>query len=175
VGRFESQKGHLQLLDAVGGLVKEGVDIQLVLVGDGSMRAAIERRIGELGLGKNVRLAGWLSNEKVRGEILASRALVLASFAEGLPVVIMEALALGRPVVSTWVAGIPELVEPGKCGWLAAAGDGESLKSALRAALAAEPALLAEMGNEGRKRVMEHHDSAVEARKLAELLRSENL
>ena len=91
------------------------------------MRGVIEKRIGELGLQKNIRLAGWLSGAQVRKEILASRALVLASFAEGLPVVIMEALALGRPVISTWVAGIPELVESGKCGWLVPAGDGAAV------------------------------------------------
>jgi colanic acid/amylovoran biosynthesis glycosyltransferase len=169
VGRLESQKGHLQLLEAVGALVKEGTEVQVVLVGDGSMRGVIEKRIGDLGLQKNVRLAGWLSGVQVRSEILASRALVLASFAEGLPVVIMEALALGRPVISTWVAGIPELVEAGKCGWLVPAGDGAALKDALREALETDSSRLAAMGAEGRRRVIENHDSMVEAQKLSEL------
>ena len=169
VGRLESQKGHLQLVEAVAGLVAEGIAIQITLVGDGSMRAMIEQRIRELRLENTIRLSGWLSGAQVREEIVASRALVLPSFAEGLPVVLMEALALGRPVIATWVAGIPELVEPGKCGWLVPAGDGAALKRALREALETDCSRLAEMGAEGRRRVIENHDSTVEARKLAEL------
>ena len=65
-----------------------------------------------------MRITGWISGEQVREEILAARALVLPSFAEGLPVVIMEAMALRRPVISTYVAGIPELVRPAStAGW----------------------------------------------------------
>lgn len=169
VGRLESQKGHLQLLEAVAGLVAEGIAVKVTLVGDGSMRAVIEERIRELRLENNIQLAGWLSGAQVRQEILASRALVLASFAEGLPVVLMEALALGRPVIATWVAGIPELVEPGKSGWLVPAGEGAGLKAAMREALEADVSKLGAMGAEGRKRVIENHDSAVEARKLAAL------
>jgi colanic acid/amylovoran biosynthesis glycosyltransferase len=175
VGRLESQKGHLQLIEAVAALVADGKDILVTLVGDGSMRPIIEQRIRELRVEKNFHLAGWLSNSQVRSEILASRALVLSSFAEGLPVVIMEALALGRPVISTWVAGIPELVEPGKSGWLVPAGDSASLKTALREALETDPAKLAAMGAEGRRWVMENHDSTAEARKLAALFADKGL
>ena len=74
-----------------------------------------------------VRITGWISSDQVREEILAARALVLPSFAEGLPVVIMEAMALRRPVISTYVAGIPELIHPGEHGWLVPAGDVEAL------------------------------------------------
>jgi colanic acid/amylovoran biosynthesis glycosyltransferase len=169
IGRLESQKGHLQLLEAAGQLAAEGIAFQITLVGDGSMRPIIESRIRELHLEKSVRLAGWLSNAQVREQILASRALVLPSFAEGLPVVLMEALALGRPVISTWVAGIPELVEPYKSGWLVPPGDSAALKAALKDALATEPSKLMAMGAEGRKRVIENHDSAKEAGKLAAL------
>jgi glycosyltransferase involved in cell wall biosynthesis len=69
-----------------------------------------------------VRVTGWISSHRVRAEILAARALILPSFAEGLPVVLMEAMALRRPVLSTYVAGIPELVIPGENGWLFPAG-----------------------------------------------------
>ena len=82
-----------------------------------------------------VRITGWISSEQVRDEILAARALVLPSFAEGLPVVIMEAMALRRPVISTFVAGIPELVQPGEHGWLVPAGDVEALARAMQACL----------------------------------------
>jgi glycosyltransferase involved in cell wall biosynthesis len=91
---------------------------------------------------------------------------VLPSFYEGLPTVIMEAMALGRPVISTYVGGIPELVENGKTGWLVPAGDEIALSQALRAALEATVDQLEAMGSAGRARVAESHDSIKEARKL---------
>ena len=102
-------------------------------------------------------------------EILDSRALVLPSFAEGLPVVLMEAMALRRPVVSTFIAGIPELVENGRSGWLVPAGDLDALVAALRACLETDVADLARMGEAGRARVSKLHDIDVEAGKLARL------
>ena len=101
------------------------------------MRGPIEAAIGRLGLEGRVRIAGWMGDRGVRDEILKARALVLPSFAEGLPVVIMEAFALGRPVISTYIAGIPELVEPGACGWLVPAGSVDALARAMREALPA--------------------------------------
>src|SRR5262249_54058823 len=98
VGRLAEQKGQLLLLEALGKLAAEGVAFEMVLAGDGPMRKEIEQRIGELNLSGRVRITGWLSNDAVRQELLAARVLVLPSFAEGLPVVLMEALALGRPV-----------------------------------------------------------------------------
>jgi glycosyltransferase involved in cell wall biosynthesis len=87
------------------------------------MRAEIEQAIERFGLQRSVRITGWISGDQVRSEILGSRALVLASFAEGLPVALMEAMALGRPVLTTFVAGIPELVLDREHGWLVPAGD----------------------------------------------------
>jgi glycosyltransferase involved in cell wall biosynthesis len=112
-----------------------------------------------------------VSNDIVRDELAAARAMVLPSFAEGLPVVIMEAFALGRPVVSTFVAGIPELVEPGRSGWLAPAGSVPGLVSALRAVLATSPEVLTRMGREGRERVKQVHDAAKSGSRLAQLFR----
>ena len=86
-----------------------------------------------------MRITGWISSDQVRDEILAARALVLPSFAEGLPVVIMEAMALRRPVISTFVAGIPELVHDGENGWLVPAGDVDALADAMIDCLAAAP------------------------------------
>jgi colanic acid/amylovoran biosynthesis glycosyltransferase len=108
VARLEPQKGLLVLIEAVALLVREGVKLELTLVGDGSMRAMLETQINKLGLGGVVRMTGWQSGEQIRREMLNSRALVLPSFAEGLPVVLMESLALQLPVIATWVAGIPE-------------------------------------------------------------------
>lgn len=169
VGRLCEQKGQVLLVEAVARVAKAGIPVELVLVGDGEMRKDIEQVIAREGIEKNVRITGWASGEVVRNELLAARALVLPSFAEGLPVAIMEALALGRPVLSTYIAGIPELVEPGQSGWLVPAGSIEALERALREVLAASPEELARLGNEGRRRVRAQHDIRVSARALAKL------
>jgi len=95
----------------------------------------------------------------------------LPSFAEGLPVVIMEAMALGRPVLSTYVAGIPELVHPGLHGWLFPAGDIEALTNAMQACLESPPERLAEMGEQARARVLDRHNADTEAGKLLAFMR----
>lgn len=171
VGRLSEQKGQLLLMEAVAGLVKENVPVELLLIGDGEMRPQIEALMATHHLADHVKLAGWMSGRQVREEILKSRALVLPSFAEGLPVVIMEALALGRPVVSTYVAGIPELVEPGVSGWLVPAGSVSRLESALKEVLQANTVNLEKMGQAGSARVHQQHNAATEAGKLAELFK----
>src|SRR5262249_25965129 len=111
------------------------------------------------------------NGKDVREAIVRSRALLLPSFAEGLPVVIMEAFALGRPVVATYIAGIPELVESGRCGWLVPAGSVDALVDALRAVLLSPSPQLEQMGRLGARRVASNHDVAQEATKLAALFR----
>src|SRR5690606_19294917 len=113
---------------------------------------------------------GWADSDLIRKELDACRAMVLPSFAEGLPVVIMEALARERPVVSTYVAGIPELVDDG-CGWLTPAGSVEQLVAALKAALTASESELRAKGKVGRQRVESEHDVQRNAARLAELFR----
>jgi colanic acid/amylovoran biosynthesis glycosyltransferase len=173
VGRLGEQKGHLLLLAAMRRAFDRGCVFDLVLAGDGELRAAIEERTRVLGLQKHVRITGWIGSADVRGEIEAARALVLPSFAEGLPVVIMEAMALCRPVVTTYVAGIPELVLAGENGWLIPAGDVDALADAIVACIAASGESLARMGAAGRERVLARHDVDVEAGKLARLLRAQ--
>ena len=94
----------------------------------------------------------------------------MASFAEGLPMVLMETLALGRPVVGTYVAGIPELVRPGECGWLVPPGSVDALADAMREALSAPVALLERLGRAGASLVAERHDPAVVAAEMAALI-----
>ena len=120
-----------------------------------------------------MRITGWISSDAVREEMLAARALVLPSFAEGLPVVIMEAMALRRPVISTYVAGIPELVRPGEHGWLVPAGDVEALAEAMQECLDAPVDVLARMGEAAHARVVARHDVNKAARMLVGLMRVE--
>jgi glycosyltransferase involved in cell wall biosynthesis len=169
VGRLCEQKGQLVLLEAAARLIASGLEFELVLAGDGELRGALEAAARGHGIEERVRITGWISNEEVRAEILAARALVLPSFAEGLPVVLMEALALGRPVISTFVAGIPELVAPGESGWLVPAGDVHALAAAMRAALEAPPDMLEQLGRKGAERVRARHDARREAEVLARL------
>jgi len=167
VARLGEQKGHLLLLEAVKQLAAEGVTFKVVLVGDGPLRKEIEEAITQDHLQNYLEITGWASGAQVQQHLNTSRAMVLPSFAEGLPVVIMEALALGRPVISTYVAGIPELVESGQCGWLIPPGSTEALVRAMKACLQAPSADLDMMGRNGRERVLKDHNIATEAAHLA--------
>ncbi len=169
VGRLCEAKGQLLLIEAIKPLIADGIPLKLVLVGDGPLRSQIEQITDRDNLHDHIEMTGWASNETVRQELLAARAFVLPSFAEGLPVAIMEALALHRPVISTYVAGIPELVLPGTCGWLVPAGSVTDLSAALRSALQLSPQALEQMGQAGADRVAQQHNIATEAAKLARL------
>lgn len=173
VGRLCEQKGQLILLEAMSRLRASIGDCRLVLAGDGEMRAEIEERIAALGLTGSVTITGWISSAEVRREILAARALVLPSFQESLPVVLMEAMALRRPVITTYVAGIPELVVAGETGWLVPAGSIGSLADAMEACLTAPRETLADMGEAARKRVVGRHAIDGEAAKLVRLFGSD--
>lgn len=175
VGRLCEQKGQILLLHALRDLLDRGHHVSLVLAGDGEMRGEIEQQIRVLGLDRHVRITGAISSASVRDEILAARALVLPSFAEGLPVVIMEAMSLRRPVISTFVGGIPELVQPGTTGWLVPAGSVAELASAMAACLATEDTTLEQMGEHAHARVLERHAISHEAAKLAALFTAETL
>ncbi|WFU18806.1 glycosyltransferase [Bradyrhizobium sp. CB3481] len=170
VGRLCEQKGQLLLIEAARLLAERGVKFELVLAGDGEMRGEIETLVAKYKLAESVRITGWISSEEVRAEILASRALVLPSFAEGLPVVIMEAMALRRPVISTFVAGIPELVQQGEHGWLVPAGDLERLAAGMEECLGTAPDKIAQMGANARQRVLQRHDVNTETAKLVALI-----
>ena len=173
VGRLCEQKGQLILMEALQLLKRQGVAFELVLAGDGEMRPEIEQMVARHDMQQNVRITGWISSDQVREELQAARVMVLPSFAEGLPVVIMEAMALERPVVTTSIAGIPELVRHELDGWLVAAGDVEALAGALIEALRTDVAELQNMGRQGRQRVNLRHDIDTEASKLAKLFRGQ--
>jgi colanic acid/amylovoran biosynthesis glycosyltransferase len=171
VGRLCEDKGQLLLVEAVKQLMQQGCRVQLVLVGDGELRPEIEARIAQAGLAEQITITGWASSETVRQHLLAARAMVLPSFAEGLPVVIMEALALGRPVISTTIAGIPELVQP-DCGWLVPPSSVEALVAAIQTAVYMPVQELQEMGKIGALRVAQQHNASLEGQQLATLFRT---
>lgn len=168
IGRLAPQKGFPLLLPALA-QARQGADIHLTIVGDGAMREALVSQIDALGLADAVRMTGWLSEADVRAALLSAHALVLPSFAEGLPVVAMEAMATGRPVLATAIAGIPELVLPDETGWLVPAGDIASLARALLRVAATPRDQLARMGETARRRVLARHDVRTEAGKLGTL------
>lgn len=171
LGRLTAQKGQLMLLEAIRRLVEEGVDLKLVLAGDGEMRPQIEQMIAEYELGDHVEITGWIDSEEVSRILLESRAMVLPSFAEGLPVVIMEALALQRPVLSTYIAGIPELVVPGENGWLVPAGSVDALCSAIREVMSTSTEQLNSMGRNGSVAVRNHHHLPTEVSRLEKIFK----
>jgi colanic acid/amylovoran biosynthesis glycosyltransferase len=170
VARLSAQKGIPLLLEAVAVLQRAGQPCTLTIVGEGEMRTEVEGLINNLELSDCVRLVGAASSEDVIEHLLEARAMVLPSFAEGLPVVIMESLALSRPVIVSAIAGTPELVNK-DCGWLVSAGSIGELIEAIRAALSASPEDLELMGEVGRARVSALHDAMVNGEQLNELFR----
>ena len=166
VGRLCEQKGQMLLLEAINELHKKGVNVELKLAGDGPLRGALAEYIKANGLESQVHFLGWQSGENIIEQLDHCSALLLPSFAEGLPVVIMEAFARARPVISTYIAGIPELVEDGVSGRLVSAGDVEALVEAIEGITKLTVDELTAQGLAGRKRVIADHDSVVEAKKL---------
>jgi glycosyltransferase involved in cell wall biosynthesis len=172
VAGLAPQKGHLFLLRALAEVAQCGDDFEMLFVGDGPLRALLEKEITRLELQGRVRITGWKSNAEVRELLRSARALVMPSFAENLPVAMMEALAIGRPVLGTHVAGVPELIEHGINGWLVPAGNAAATASAIRAILTTPVTELTRMGRAGARVVAARHDAAREAAKLAELFQA---
>ena len=168
VGRLCEQKGQLLLVEAARRLLFKAWTSSLYWRATARCGALSRHSLGSQSAGK-VRIRGWISGEQVRDEILAARALVLPSFAEGLPVAIMEAMALRRPVISTFVAGIPELVQAGEHGWLVQAGDVEALTHAMQVCLDTPVDVLICMGEAAHRRALARHCIDTQAAHLATL------
>jgi glycosyltransferase involved in cell wall biosynthesis len=169
VGRLTPKKGHVVLLDALALLRRESVAVEAELVGDGPHRAALEQRARTLGIADAVTFAGSLGQHEIRPRFERADAFCLPSFAEGVPVVLMEAMAMQLPVVTTRIMGIPELVEDGVNGLLVPPGRPDAVAHALRR-LASEPAERARLGAAGRAAVERDFDCEREAARLAALL-----
>jgi len=144
----------------------------MIFVGDGHLRGILEKRCADLGLANQVVFAGWRSNAEVRQYLRDSRALIMPSFAENLPVAMMEALAMGRPVLGTYLAGVPELVTDGVNGFLVPAGNVKLTAEGIIRILKAPADELTRLGLAGVAKVRECHDAGREADKMKSLFES---
>lgn len=157
VGRMSPEKGQLGLIDALAQMVATNADVRLTFVGDGPLRNSIEAAVARRGLSDHVRITGALAERETLAEIARSDAFVLPSLMEGLPVVLMEAMALGKPVVAAHIAGIPELIEHGMTGLLFRPGDWADLAEKMLQ-LAENRADAADIGERGRLRVIDEFE-----------------
>jgi glycosyltransferase involved in cell wall biosynthesis len=131
-GRMVAAKGHRILLEALALLVSDGIEISCALIGNGPERRSLEALAARLGISGQVRFLGALAHQATLDEVAQADIFVLASFAEGLPVALMEAMALGVPCVSTTIAAIPELIDDGGNGLLVSPSNVKALTDALR-------------------------------------------
>lgn len=168
VGRLVPEKGQRRLVEAVGALRESGYDVRLTMVGDGPSRASLEKLIEGLKLGDMVELAGVVGQDSISSYYQSADVFCLPSSAEGVPVVLMEAMALGVPVISTKIAGIPELIEDGINGRLIVAGDDRALVGAL-AEVASHPELAAAWAIQARRKVEAEFDVTRSAALLADM------
>jgi colanic acid/amylovoran biosynthesis glycosyltransferase len=166
VGRLAPQKGFPLLVEAVALAARDLPGVQVTLVGDGPLAPSLRAQAARAGIADRITFAGWQDEAGVRAALAAAQALILPSFAEGLPVVVMEAMAAGRPVIATLIAGVPELVTP-DTGWLVPAGDAAALADAMRALSATPTEQIAAMGQAARVRVLARHDVDAAAARLA--------
>ena len=168
VGRLAGVKGVPILLQAMAELAPDMPDLKLTLIGDGPDRAELETKSRDLGLNDRCDFVGYKSQSEVADALSESAVFVLPSFAEGVPVVLMEAMAAGLPVLTTQIAGIPELVENGVSGTLVPPGDTQALTRALKDLLSPSTDRAA-MGQAGRSKVTQEFNIKTEAAKLSAL------
>ncbi len=170
VGRLTPFKAQHILLEAVNRLLGEGRNVRLRFVGDGPDRPGLEARIRELGLPDRVVLEGWKNQDEVRKLYRNADIFALASSAEGVPVVLMEAMAMRIPCVATRITGIPELIRDGIDGLLVTPSDPDELAGAI-ARLLDDSALRRRLAEAGRVRVEEKYHLASNVARLSEIFR----
>lgn len=169
VGRLAPEKDQSLLLDAIATLSAAGFPLHLRLVGDGPDRKFLERRAAELGIAACVEFAGWLDQRQLITLYADSDLFVLPSLAEGIPMVLMEAMAMQIPCVAPCITGIPELIEDGVEGMLYAVADLEELTAKIRALLES-PELIQQIGKQARLRVIRDYNMARNTERFAEVL-----
>jgi glycosyltransferase involved in cell wall biosynthesis len=169
VGRLVEVKGQAVLIDAFARLVADGCDAELTIVGEGPLREDLERLARDRGVADRVRFAGRVGQDDILSFYERADVFALTSFAEGVPVVLMEAMATELPVVASAVNGVPELVEDGVHGRLVPPGRSDLFAAAL-AALARDPEGRADMGAAGRERVAREFADDASAARLRDLM-----
>ena len=165
VGRLAAEKGCLMLLEAVAQLS----DVTLDVVGDGPSRASLQERATAMGIADRVAFHGYLDETGVRKRLAETDVFVMTSFAEGVPVVLMEALAAGVPAVATRIAGIPELIEDGVTGFLVPPAEPTATAQAVQRLLE-DPALRNRIAAAGREKVEREFNLETECNRLANLM-----
>jgi len=172
VGRLVPEKGPSVLLDAVGSLHggSEPLDIEVRIVGSGPLLKTLQAQIHDRDLADVVTLLGPLGNDQLPTQYAWADVFCLPSFAEGVPVVLMEAMATALPVVTTSVAGVPELVHDGENGRLVGPGKPQDLADALRDLAIATPDDRARMGAAGRQHVQAEFNQHTNSRRLMQVL-----
>jgi glycosyltransferase involved in cell wall biosynthesis len=169
VGRLSAAKGLPILLDSLSQLKTDYPDLCLTVVGDGEDRQILEQLTVQRGLEKQVNYVGYKSQAEVRDAMQHTDVFVLPSFAEGVPVSLMEAMAAGVPVVTTRIAGISELVDDGVSGYLVPPGDSEELTLKI-CRLLDQPELRSQFGSAGRAKVEAEFNIHIEANRLHQVL-----
>jgi len=172
IGRLDERKGHTILLDAMANMMDRDYTFRLELIGDGPLRDDISSRISALGLSRHVTFRGWMTEMAIKESLDGCKFLILPSLDEGLPVVLMEAFARGRPVIATDVAGISELVIDQINGLLVPPGNAAALSDAILAMQSMSPDLLTTMGSRGRYAVSERHNTECNSEILISLWQS---
>lgn len=167
-GRLAVEKGIPVLFESLRMLQAEGYEFELTMVGDGPDRGALQTMAHAMGIGNRVVFAGFASQEGVREHLRQSDMFILPSFAEGVPVSLMEAMACGVPVIATYVGGVAELVQDGETGQVVYPGDPISLKNAIVGYLN-DPALRERVSRQGRDKVVAEFNLDREIDKLAAL------
>lgn len=157
LGRLSPEKGFAVLIEAVARLRREGMHLDLRIVGDGPLRASLEATACSAGVEDAVEFRGELTPAQVRDELSRAHVFCVASFSEGLPISLMEAMAVGTPVVTTWIAGIPELAEDEVTALTVPPSRPDALADALRR-LAEDAALRRRLASAARAKVKEQHD-----------------
>jgi colanic acid/amylovoran biosynthesis glycosyltransferase len=170
VGRLMARKGQAVLLAATAKLLERGQRVHLSLIGDGPDRQALEIEAARLNIRGDVTFHGWINQGRIREFLEQADVFVLPSFAEGVPVSLMEAMAMEIPCISTFIAGIPELIHSGENGILTPASDAGMLAAAIET-LIDDPALRIRLARAGRRTVVESYDLRSNTERLAALFR----
>lgn len=168
VGRLSAEKGVPILFESIARLKARNIDVELNLIGDGTDRKFLEQLSFELGISERVRFSGFVDQQTIAQTLRDSDVFVLPSFAEGIPVALMEAMAIGIPVIATYVGGITELVIDGETGQMVYPSDPEGLANAI-ARYASDPGFCKKISKQAREKITNEFDIEDQVDKLAEI------